>query len=79
MGFVLVGAIGFVLGLFAARAWPGLRGRLGGGSVPVFDKGNAAVNPAHPDLPDAVDASEKTKIARIPHVELRELVEALRS
>ncbi len=47
-------------------------------AVPVFEAdGQAAVNPAHPDLPDAVDPTEETKIERIPHADLRELVRAL--
>lgn len=79
MSFVLIGVVGFVLGLFATRAWPGQRARWSGGAVPVFDRESAALDPAHPDLPDAVDASEKEKIARIPHAGLRELLTGLQS
>jgi hypothetical protein len=78
IGVLMGGAAAFVL----LRIRPALLGRPSGSSaIPVFDdpSGPPAVNPADPNLPDSVDATQVAKIERIPHAQLRELARSLKT
>jgi hypothetical protein len=75
------GLIGVVV---LAKTRPALLARVGlpfarPNAIAVFNSedGPPAIDPADPNLPDAVDPTEEAKIARIPHEDLRELIRAL--